>query len=169
MPLVLEDRLLSLIDLPVQLPQITLPAGGWISIATVRVEDGQSIDLRWMQVYIAALENNNPDDVCGAVGRNVINPSFESGSIASLFLVKDWSPAADPWGQTVKDYLLCPYDFNTASKAVAPIMSSRPLTTPLQITEAGVYTFVLLNNTTNRNIIVTVDGSVTIDTDMMPT
>jgi hypothetical protein len=164
-----EDRLLSLFDLPVQLPQTMLSAGGWLAVATVQVPTGATLDLRWMQLYVAALENTDSTDPCGTSGVNAINPNFPGGSLASLFLIKDWAPTTTPWTQTTFDLLVAPSNFDSAPGAVPPVISVRPLATPLSITEAGNYTFVVLNNTTNRNLAITIDGVVTLDTDPLST
>jgi hypothetical protein len=169
MAFVFEDRLLSLFDLPVQLPQTQVPAGGWLAVATVKLDEGQTLDLRWLQIYVAAVENVNANDPCGAVGRSVINPDFLPGSLAALFLIKDWVPGSDPWTQTVLETLLCPSDYALASDATVPIISVRNMTAPLQISTPGIYTFVILNNSVNRNVSITVDGAVTVDVDALQT
>jgi hypothetical protein len=160
-----EDRLETLFDLPVQLPQTLIPAAGWLAVATIQVPDGAILDLRWLQLYVATSENNNSTDPCGTSGQNTINPDYLPGSLVSLFLIKDWAPNSEPWTQTIIDQLLAPADFNLAPTAIPPIISVRSLTTPVTVTQAGIYTFVVLNNTTNRKLSVTVDGAITMDAD----
>lgn len=169
MALLTESRLLTLVDLPVQLPQTLLPAGSWIALATVQLAENQKLDLRWLQLYIAELSNTDTTDPCGAVGRSVINTAFTGGSLASVFLIKDWAPTSEPWTQNVLDYLTCPLDSTLAAESLAPIVSIRPIAVPLQVVAAGTYTLVALNNTTNRNIAITVDGAITIDTELAAT
>jgi hypothetical protein len=43
------------------------------------------------------------------------------------------------------------------------------MTAPLQINVPGIYTFVILNNSVNRNVSITVDGVVTVDVDALQT
>jgi len=164
-----EDRLETLFDLPVQLPQVMIPASGWLAVATIQLPEGATLDLRWLQLYVAATENSNSADPCGTAGQNIINPNYLPGSLVSLFLIKDWAPNAEPWTQTVLDQLIVPTDFTLAAAAVPPVIAIRSLTAPLDITAAGIYTFVVLNNTTNRNLAVTVDGAITVDADAILT
>jgi hypothetical protein len=164
-----EDRLETLFDLPIQLPQTMIPAAGWMAIVTVQVPANTTLSLLWLQIYVAALENANSSDPCGIAGQNVINPNYLPGSLVSVFLIKDWSPSSEPWTQTIIDQVLAPADTTQAAAAVPPFIVVRPLTSQLDVTVAGNYTFVVLNNSTNRNLAITVDGAITMDADSLLT
>jgi hypothetical protein len=169
--LVEEERLISLFDVPVLLPQTTVPAGASMAVATIQLAGKATLDYRWMQLCVASASNtsvtdsdNDADDV-DVTPINVVNLNFPTGSVASLFLIKDWSPTAEPWTQTVVDTLIAPANVADAQRAAFPLIVARDLTAPLKITELGNYTVVVLNNTTNRDLTITVTGAVTIDSD----
>lgn len=161
-----EERLSTLFDLPIHLPQSSIPAGDWVAIATLQLQAGVKLDFRWLQIHVTDFANSNTSDPCGITGQNSINPAFTAGSIASVFLIKDWSPASAPWTQTVIDQVLAPANFDDARTVTAPFVSVRSMAaTPTPVTDAGTYTFVALNNTTNRTVTLSVSGAVTVDTD----
>lgn len=160
-----EDRLQTLIDLPVQLPQTSIPPGGWTAIATIQVPTNGTLTLSWLQIYIAALDTVNT--TTASTVQNVINPDYLPGSLVSVFLIQNWSPSTEPWTQTIMDQVISPADYTTAAVAVPPTVVARSLATPLTITAAGTYTFVVLNNSTNVDVELSVSGTVTLDIDAL--
>jgi hypothetical protein len=149
---VTEDRLYTLFDLPVTLPQSNIEAGISLAIATVQLPANCKIDLRWLQLFVIASDQPTL----------TVNPAYVAGGIATVFLIQNWTPISNPWIQTVNTAIYAPLPTGTSN---FPIISTYPVATPLEITTAGTYTFVILNNTTNATLTMSVTGSVTLDID----
>lgn len=162
--LITDGRLLTLIDLPVSLPQVSLPPGAWLAVASVRLNAGELLDWRWLQLLVAGVEAL-PGDQCGSTGAE-INVEFQPGSLAAVFLVRDWSPSVAPYRQVVLDSMAAPTNFEDIASVSYPLMVARA-GTPLQLVDPGDYTVVVLNNSTNKNVAVTVAGALTLDLEPM--
>jgi len=163
MPLVTEYRLAELVHLPVQLPSTQLPVGAWLAVASVRVVDGQQLRFRFLQLSLLELETSDSADECGVTSSHLMNEAFPAGGLAAVLLIKDWVPSLEPWGQTVLDLVTVPVDLTMASKLVPPVTVVRGTDTVLTLSEPGVYSWVVLNNSTNRVGHVSVDGSAILD------
>ena len=155
-----------MVAVPVALPQVILPPLGWIGVASIYLAEGQTMALDWLQLQVTAIEAGNLADPCSGSGKHAINPEFESGSLATVLVVKDWSPTTAPWAQTVVMSLALPADSDTAPSAVAPLLVAKT-DSPLAVTDFGSYTIVALNNTTNRQVTLSVVGSANLQLDQL--
>jgi hypothetical protein len=155
MPLVTENRLMSLFDVPVTLPQTAIESGVALAIATVQLPSNAKIDLRWLQMYVIGTD---------AVAPFITNSAYPGGGVAAILLILNWTPTTSPWLQSVSTVI-------PLAQAQAPSPSTLPqlaqfnTAQPLDITAAGSYTFVVLNNTTNATLDISISGTLTLDLD----
>ena len=154
-----QDADLS-VDLPVQLPVTAVPPDCWMVVASVEVKAGQQLELRELQLHVAQIEAlDSSTDPCAAVGLHAVSAEFVAGSLASLFICAAFAPDSRPDTQPYAEVLAAPADYTLAAAAVAPVSARRDPTVPLILTDAGVYSVVVLNNTTNRQLHLAVSGS----------
>lgn len=148
------------IDLPVQLPVIVLPPDGWLIAASIEVPANQQLELRELQLHVAKIEAlDTSTDPCAAVGQHAVNSEFVAGGLATAFVCKAFAPDSRPDTQAYAEALAAPADYALAAAATAPVLARRDPASPLVLTEAGVYSVVVLNNTTNRQLHVALSGA----------
>lgn len=163
MPLITEAYLESLVHLPVQLPATRLPPGAWLIVASAKVDTGQTLTLKWLQLSLHTLANADASDPCAGNGAATIDAEFLTGSVASTLLIADFVADTAPNLQAYSDLLVVPSDFTTAPTAVPPLLSVRG-GADLVLDVAATYSLVVLNNTANRDAIVSVSGAWLLDT-----
>ena len=155
-----ENRLLTLFDIPVNSPEVSLQPLTWLAIATVSLPQGSRLDLLWLTISVPS--NALPLGVTAAFPTPKVNPDFGPGGLVTAYLIRDWSPDLVPWLQTTTAFLACPAQ--NPAIAVLPFSASLP-GQAITVTAAGNYTVVLCNNSTNLAYCASVCGALTIDTD----
>lgn len=163
MPLLTEDRLSDIIDLPIALPNTTISPGNWVLIGSVNLVAPAKLEFRYLQLQVMEIIAPAPATGTCAAQLATINTSFLAGSLAAVFLVQNFVPDTAPNLQPYLEILTAPTDFNAAPAATAPILVARDSANVNTLTAAGIYSLVVLNNTTDRDISLSVNGAITID------
>lgn len=170
MSYVSEDRLMTLFDVPVTLPQSTIYAGVVLAIGTVQLPANSKLDLRWLQLFVIEADSNSASDPCGATSQFIINANYPAGGIATILLVQNWTPAADPWTQIVIAAATVTLTTTAAPSPISlPQIAALNPAAPVDISTAGNYTFIVINNTTNKTLDISVTGAATLDIDPVAT
>lgn len=163
--LLTEQRLNTVIDLPIALPVTKVQAGDWITVATVELIAPAKLTLSQLQAHIVLMEAVSASDPCGGLGKNEINEDFIAGGLIAVFIAKNAAPDSRPDLQPYSEAMSVPSNFELAPDSTAPVFSSRAGSDALVLAESGLYSITVLNNTVNRNIHVSVNGILTIDLD----
>jgi hypothetical protein len=161
MALLTEDRLANIIDIPVSLPATQLLPGAYVLVGSIEVISPQTLAVRELQLQIANIEAAPTD----------INPDFLAGSLACLLIIAGFAPDTAPNVQAYSLLLAAPTDFNTALTTAAPIIVAVDPAKPIVLSNPGVYSIIVLNNSNSTvtaapipgTLDVAVTGAVTID------
>lgn len=159
-----EDQLDNQVDLPVSAPTILIEQQKWIIVSSVKVVDPMQLNLRWLQIQLVEVVNPytdgtvtvtpNAQGLCVFPPSDIILDNADYG-LAYLGLYRGFSPAVPPLSQSLQEPPLIVGGVNATAAAIAARN-----TTPTVYATAGVYSFVLVNNTQNRRLKVTVTGQV---------
>jgi hypothetical protein len=167
MALLAENDLEQVMDLPVSLSATKVLREEWIIVASIQLFEPMRFTLRWLQLQLLEVINPftdgtiivepNSDGQCvfPAEDITVINPSY---GLAYLALYRGFVAANDPNLQAPQE----PPLFVGAVDATAAAIAVRSLD-PVVYATAGLYSFVLVNNTTNRDLRLTANGSVRVE------
>jgi hypothetical protein len=163
---VTQDQLDAQLDLPVQLSLTDLPANQWLIVATFRLDSPQAFVLRWLQLHLIELV---PVDSTGntlvvlpdAQGNCVFpatGPQLVTAGLGLVYLglYRAFDPLKQPSFQAAQEAPLF-IDYNPA--LLPPLYAIRSLE-PTTYASPGVYSFVVVNNTTNQLARVSVEGQV---------
>ena len=164
-----QDQLDQQLDLPVQLPLTDLQAEQWLIISTFELVSPQAFTLRWLQLQLIAMSAVYgsgstivvaPDSVGNCVfpaqGPNLVVPTL---GLAYVGLYNAFDPLHQPSFQAAQEApLYIPYN----AELLPPQYAVRSLS-PTIYAAAGVYSFVVVNNTTNQLQSVSVSGQVRVN------
>lgn len=152
------------LDLPVSAPTIMVEQQRWLIVASIKVTAPMQMVLRLLQIQLVEVVNPftdgsvvvtpNDQGLCVFPPSDIVldNPDY---GLAYLGMYRGFIPPVAPSSQPLQE----PPLFVGGVNAVAPAISVRDLT-PTTYATAGVYSFVLVNNTQNRKLKVTVNGQV---------
>jgi hypothetical protein len=163
------DQLDQQLDVPVQLPLTDLPANQWLIVSTFRIDTPQAFTLRWLQLHLIEMEavgstgavvvttpNAQGECVFPAQGPNLVVPTL---GLVYVGLYTGFDDQQVPSFQAAQEApLYIPYN----AALLPPQYAIRPLA-PTTYAAAGVYSFVIVNNTTNQLERVSVSGQVRVN------
>lgn len=159
--LLTDARLTELCSLPISLPLTELGPGSWIIVSSVELEAPAQLTLKNLQLHVSDMSASDSTDTCGTSSKNDINPDFLSGSLATALVIATVAPDSLPYLQPYAKALAAPEDFNSAPNSRPPIVSV--LGESFVTLTAAVYSVVVLNNSTNRTLAVSLTGSWVLD------
>ena len=157
-----DEQLDNQVDLPVSAPTVLVDQQKWIVVASLRLDAPMHLVLRWLHLQIVEVINPfadgtliispNAQGLCVFPSSDIIldNPDY---GLAYLGLYRGFQPPVLPSIQPLQEPPLVVGGVN----AVAPAIAARD-TAPTIYSTAGVYSFVLVNNTQNRRLKLTVNG-----------
>jgi hypothetical protein len=152
------------IDLPVSAPTIMVEQQRWVIVASMKVTAPMQLVLRLLQLQLVEVVNPytdgsvvvtpNEQGLCVFPPSDIVldNPDY---GLAYLGLYRGFIPPVAPGSQPVQEPPLIVGGVN----AVAPAISVRDMAPTTYATD-GVYSFVLVNNTQNRKLKLTVNGQI---------
>lgn len=162
------EQLRRVIDLPVSLPLTTLEPNEWLVISSVTIVQPEVIELRWLQASILILANTDgtintavttptADGTCVFLGggATLATPSL---GLAFVGLYRQFDPLKQPSSQAAQEAPLVVGDADSAP----PVTAVRTLA-PATFVDAGTYSFVVVNNTTDRQVSIAVTGQVRVN------
>lgn len=161
MALLTDSTVDNFIDIPAKLPLTELKSNNWIILASIEIADVTNpieFIYRWLQINVTEILSD-VDDVCAAGGRNNILDETPNAGLAYVVLVRDFDPNITPYSQPYLDFLPVPQEAELAADSVAPIHATRS-NTSLVVTDPGVYSVVVANNTSNRKLAISVNASI---------
>ena len=164
-----QDQLDQQLDLPVQLPLTDLQASQWLIISTFEITSPQAFTLRWLQLQLTAMSAVDstggtvvvtPDAsgncVFPAQGPSLVVPTL---GLVYVGLYSALDPLQQPSFQAAQEApLYIPYN----AALLPPQYAVRSLK-PTIYASAGIYSFVVVNNTTNQLQSVSVSGQVRVN------
>jgi len=165
MPYVSDTQLADLLHLPVSFPLTEVEPSRWVVISSVLLQQGQSFTLRMLQMNLLSLA----DPLSGA-DTLITSPTadgtcvFPSGNanlltagygLAYLGLYLNFNALVSPASQAAQESPLILGNSNTL-----PPASALRATTPSVYAAPGPYSFVLVNNTSDTSLRLTVAGQV---------
>ena len=164
-----QDQLDQQLDLPVQLPLTDIPPNQWLVVSTFLINTPQAFTLRWLQLHLIAQSATNslgstvvvtPDAsgncVFPAQGPNLVVSTL---GLVYVGLYSAFDPLKQPSLQAAQEApLYVPYN----AALLPPQFAVRALTSTTYISP-GVYSFVVVNNTTNQLQSVSVSGQVRVN------
>lgn len=152
----------SLIDLPVSLPLTDLYPNEWLVVSTISIAAPRAFTVRWLQVHLVqildpslvegAVIYPNSSGTCDIPSQvpSIITPGM---GLAWLGLYRNFDPMKLPSFQAAQEAVVQVGDAAT----VPPIYAARSLT-PVTFAADGAYSFVIVNNTSNRMLRLAVTG-----------
>lgn len=140
--LLTTQALESVIDLPVSMPLTFVRADNWLIVASFRVLPGQSVTFRNMNLTVVDASIDGVvlplGNQCNQFNIALVNNSY---GLAYIGLVKDYSSSTDPqtvtWSGTASDVI---------SATSVGLFTRSQDAEGLVISEAGDYSFVVVNN-----------------------
>lgn len=154
----------SVLDLPVSLPLTDLYPDEWLIVSTVSIASPRAFTVRWLQVHLVQLVDPslqegsvilpNSAGTCDIPSQVPVIVTPNQG-LAWLGLYRNFDPMKLPSFQAAQEAVLQIGDATT----VPPIYVARSLT-PTTYAAAGSYSFVIVNNTSNRMLRLAVTGQV---------
>lgn len=157
-----DSQLDNQLDLPVSSPTILLEQQDWIIVASVKISSPAQMVLRWIQLQLVELVNPltdgstvvtpNSQGLCVFPSSDVVLTNSDYG-LAYLGLYFGFTPSVSPWIQSLQEPPLTVGGVG----ATAPAIAIRSLIPTTYVTP-GMYSFVLVNNTQNYNLKLTVNG-----------
>jgi hypothetical protein len=168
MSFITSEQLQRIIDLPVSLPLTTLDPSEWLVISSVTLVSPERMILKWLQSEIliladiygtvnTATSSPNADGQCVFLGGGATLNTPSLG-LAFIGLYRDFDPLKQPSSQAAQE---APLVVGTSS-SLPPIAGVRA-TTPTTYTDPGTYSFVVVNNTSDRKVSIAVTGQVRVD------
>lgn len=166
MPLLDETELQNRLDLPVSLPGTLVLREEWVVVATIRLLDPMRFTLRWLQLQllevvdpfnsgvIVVTPDANGQCVFPVADITVVNPDY---GLAYLALYQAFVSSTEPGAQAPLEPPLIVGSIG----APGPAIAVRSLD-PVVYATPGLYSFVLVNNTTNRDLRLTANGQVAV-------
>lgn len=164
-----QDQLDQQLDLPVELPLTDLPANRWLIVSSFRLDTPQAFTLRWLQLHLIDMQTTS--DTGGLV---VVAPDAQGNCVfppqgpilvvpglglCYIALYRAFDPTKQPSFQAAQEApLFIPY----TPGLLPPLYAIRALT-PTIYAAAGVYSFVVVNNTSNQLQSLAVSGQVRIN------
>lgn len=164
---VTSSQLDSIIDLPVSLPLTDLAPTEWLVVSTVSIATPRAFTVRWVQVYLAQMVDPslaegavilpNSSGTCDIPTQvpEIVTPGL---GLAWLGLYRNFDPLRLPVFQAAQEAVVQIGDANS----VPPVIAIRSLN-PITYAAAGSYSFVIVNNTTNRLLKLAVTGQVRVN------
>jgi len=164
MPYVTTTQLDNILDLPVSLPMTDLYPKEWLVVSTVSISAPRSFTARWVQIHL--IESVDPDsstilpNSSGTCDIPVQTPIISTPGLglAWLGLYRNFDPLKLPTFQAAQEALI---QIGT-STSVPPLLAARSLT-PTTYTADGAYSWVIVNNTDNRLLRLSVTGQVRVN------
>lgn len=153
-----EEYLQQVMDLPVSLPAALIKAANWIVVSSVNVTGTTQLEYSLANLQlIDALKDGIPVDI-GNVCTPVDIPLIaESRGLAYLAIAFNYSSATPPsqvqWVGTIDDII----QVNGVG-----LVSRSETALPLILTNTGIYSWVLVNNTTTLDLRLCVTAQVRI-------
>jgi len=164
MPLLTEAHLSNQHSVPVALALTLLKKGDWIVLNTIKLASTMTFSFRFLQLQCAdiTVEGSSTGTVteggecdCNAPDPILINPS---NGLAYVAIYRNYSVNTDPVNLTAVGTSV---DLISVTEAAS--IASRDLTKPeLLLQETANFTFLLVNNTSNADLRLAVNGEVTI-------
>lgn len=157
MSYITESELRRRVALPIALPLTELKQNDWLVLATVKLLAGMNASYKWLSLQVTDYTVTEVDsaDPCAAAALALNNTAF---GIAYLAIYKTYSPSSDPSTLT---YIGASTDVVTVSTTG---ISNRDTSLPdLTVTDAGEYSWVLVNNASNATIRVSATGQVIVN------
>ena len=161
-----QDQLDQQLDLPVELPLTDLPANQWLVVSSFRLDTPQAFTLRWLQLHLIAMQAVDstgsvvvvtPDAQGNCVfppqGPNLVVPGL---GLCYVALYRAFDPGKQPSFQAAQE---APLFIDYVAGQVPPLYAVRSLA-PTTYASAGVYSFVVVNNTDNQLESLAVSGQV---------
>lgn len=162
-----QEDLDNRLDLPVSQPTTLVEAEDWIVVATIRLMTPMQFTLSWLQLQLIEVINPytsgavvvEPDSngLCVFPASDITLTNADYG-LAYLALYRGFVPSVNPTIQPAQEPPLVVGDVI----GTAPAIAVRSLEPTIYATE-GIYSFVLVNNTTNRNLRLTANGQVVVN------
>ena len=149
-----DAHLLQQADLPLNLPETGIIVGDWLTLATIKIADPQRLVWQWTQLSLNALypDADTPTPQTTWTAR--------SGTSAIVFVAAYLDYAGqDPVILTPASGIIAKVNAAPQSPLYAPVVDGYTAP-PITLTAAGTYTFIIVNNTTNRWVRVNATGQV---------
>lgn len=152
------------VDLPVSAPTILVEQQRWVIVASIKIAAPMQLVLRLLQLQLVEVVNPytdgsvviSPNDqglcVFPPSDISLDNPDYGLGYLG---LYRGFIPSVAPSSQSLQEPPLVVGGVNATAAAIA----ARSIDPTTYATE-GVYSFVLVNNTQNRKLKLTVNGQV---------
>lgn len=136
------ENLEAIVDLPVSLPLTQVRAADWLVVATFKLVAGQKLTFNTMNLAVidASIAGVNLPlgDQCNQFNIKKVNNSF---GIAYIGIAKNYSVTTNPsgitWSGTASDII---------SASSVGVYTRSASAASLELTDAGDYSFVLVNN-----------------------
>jgi hypothetical protein len=165
MAYVTDQQLSSLIHLPVCMPLTEIGPENWLVISSTLIQQGQSFTLRWLQMNLLSLAVPSTgadtlttaptaDGICVFPSGNasLITPGY---GLAYIGLYLNFNALVSPAIQAAQEAPLILGD-----AATLPPANAVRSTTLATYAAPGPYSFVLVNNTTDSSLRITVGGQI---------
>jgi hypothetical protein len=165
MSYITSEQLQQVLDLPVSLPLTTLDPGEWLVVSSITIAPPEKITLRWLQSEILVMSDpssgastitSSPtsDGTCVFLG---IGASLNVPNLGLAFvgMYRTFDPLKQPSMQAPQEAPLVV----GGQDSLPPVVAVRALT-PTTYSEAGTYSFVVTNNTTDRKVSIGVTGQI---------
>jgi hypothetical protein len=164
-----QEQLDQQLDLPVELPLTDLPPNQWLVVSSFRLDSPQAFTLRWLQLHLIAMDPVDsqgntvvvaPDAQGNCVfppqGPVLVTPGL---GLCYLALYRAFDPTKQPSFQAAQE---APLFIDFVPNLLPPLYAIRSLT-PTTYSPAGVYSFVVVNNTENQLESLAVSGQVRVN------
>ena len=150
------------LDLPVSAPTIMVEQQRWVIVGSIKVTAPMQMVMRLLQLQLVEVVNPftdgsvvvtpNDQGLCVFPPSDIVLDNADYG-LAYLGMYRAFNPPVAPGLQALQEPPLIVGGIN----ATAPAIAVRDMTPTIYATE-GVYSFVLVNNTQNRKLKLTVNG-----------
>jgi hypothetical protein len=159
-----DSELDNYVDLPVSAPTILVEQQKWIIVASMMVTAPMQLVLRLLQLQLVEVVNPftdgtvvvtpNDQGLCVFPPSDILLDNPDNG-LAYIGLFRGFIPPVTPGSQPVQEPPLVVGGINATAAAIAVRDPA-----PTSYATEGVYSFVLVNNTQNRKLKLTVNGQV---------
>jgi hypothetical protein len=156
MPYLTEAQLAKRHSVPIALPMTLIKKNDWIIINTIRLSSTMKFSFRYLQLQLAEVivDGATSSDICDIPPVQQINPS---NGLAYVGIYKNYSVNTDPRN--------LPFTGSNTDFVIisAPGIVARDITQPaLELTELANFTFIVVNNTSNADMKLSINGEVLI-------
>ncbi len=153
MPYVTTAQLVDRLDLPIALPSSELKPNNWLVLATFKVQAPMQLTFRYLQLQIS-------DNVLVGLTDTASKLVEPGRGLAYIGIFKNYDGSA-PNSNSSLQGTSNDVVFGETSGIFSRITDSPLVITPGTIAES--YSFVVVNNTANTNLTVSVNGQIRLD------